>query len=280
MKRKTINVIFSLLSAVVIGTGTAFASPAISDSALAQIDEFMNFRMKLSVYKTPEEALKAIDDYEESHKEAVENFGEQEKLIYEDFVLLERYNYLREDKKNDAYLKKVLLAQAEKNDAFFAANKASEIDEWLYVISADTYSCYMSFNPVGGALKYGMKLKKNYEECLKINPDNSYCLTHLAQWYYWAPGINGGSKQKAQVNFEKAVTAARNSGERYYAYIFLSQFLYEKKNKDKCAELLQEALKEEPNSTYVQLLQKVNKQGYSLFTYNEKQARDEGRVSE
>lgn len=260
--------------------GSIFASPVISAEAQNQIDEFMNLRMKLSVYETPEEAIEVINKYDEAHKKVISTLSEQEQLIYEDFVLLELYNYLREDKKNDEYLKDALLKQAKKNDDFFDSHDASEIDEWLYVISADTYSCYMSFNPVSGALKYGMKLKKNYEECLKINPDNSYCLTHLAQWYYWAPGISGGSYSKAQKNFEKAVEAAKTPADRYYAYIFLSQFLYERKQKDKCSELIVKALEEEPDSKYVKLLMDVNKEGYSLFSYNEKQAREDGRVSD
>lgn len=272
-----------LLTAIVMAVfsiGNVFASPIISDKALEEFDEFMNLRMKLSIYETPEEAIEKIHEYDNEHKDIIATFSEQEQLIYEDFVLLELYNYLREDKKNDDYLKEALLKQAQKNDAYFDNHDASEIDEWLYVISADTYSCYMSFNPISGALKYGMKLKKYYEECLKINPENSYCLTHLAQWYYWAPGISGGSYSKAGKNFEKAVECARNASERYYAYIFLSQFLYERKQKDKCEEILAKALEEEPESKYAKLLQDVNKQGYSLFTYSEKQAREDGRVSD
>lgn len=271
MKTKIIT-FFLLLSSF-----TVFAQNKISQKAQDYIDSFMNFRMELSVYQNQKAtAVSKIKAYQSSNP--YQDFSEQEKLIIDTLFKLEDYHYTRDDKSNDERLQKLLFNQFQKNEAYINANK-NNVSSWLYVVTADSVSSYMSYNPVSGAMKYGLKVKKYYENCIELEPKHSYCLSHLAQWYYWAPAINGGSTKKAINYCTNAVTYANNNAEKFFAEIFLSQFLYDNKDKTGAQTHLNKAASYCPKSTLVTELQAYNKQGYSLFTYNKKQAEDDNRMN-
>lgn len=273
MKRNIITSLITLLLSI-----NLFGQTSISTQAKDYIDSFMTFRMELTIYQNDKAtASKKLKEYKSAHP--FSSFSAQEKLIFETFYLLEDYNWTWEDKANDSRLQKELLAQIDKNEAYISSN-AGKINAWLYVLTSDTLSCYMSYNPVSGAMKYGMKVKKYYDLCLELDPTNSYCLSHLAQWYYWAPGISGGSKKKATANFESALKNAKNNAEKFYAEIFLSQMMYENKDKAGATTHLNKAKTYCPKSQYVAELEKYNGLGYSLFTYSKKKAEDEKRVNE
>lgn len=261
-----------LLSFIMAG---AWSQTSISANAQKYVDSFMNLRMELTINKEKKDAVAQLNKYKSSNPYA--SFTNQEKLVIESFYLLEKYNYTWEEKGTEETLKKELISQADKNEKFIKANK-NNVCDWLYVVTADIYSCYMSYSPMSGALKYGMTVKNYYLECLKINPKNSYCLTHMGQWYYWAPGINGGSEKKALQSFKDAVTYARNNAEKFYAQIFLSQMYYEKKDKVTAKSMLNIAKNYCPKSEYIKELEGYNAQGYSLFTASKKKAEDEKRV--
>ena len=251
------------------------AQTTISANGQKYIDNFMKLRMELTANKEKKDAVKALNSYKASNPYA--NYTNQEKLIIDSFYILEKYNYTWEEKGTEAALKKELISQADKNEAFIKNNK-NNTSGWVYVLTADLYSCYMSYSPMSGAMKYGMTVKNYYQECLKIDPKNSYCLTHMGQWYYWAPGINGGSNKKALQSFKDAVTYARNDADRFYANMFLSQMYFELKDKASAKTYLSKAETIYPASETVKELKKYNAQGYSLFTYSKKKAEDEKRV--
>lgn len=251
-----------------------FAQKTISTKAQNYIDSFMNLRMELTRFKDGKDANKELNKYK--NENTYSDFSEEEKLIIDSFYLLEKYNYIWEDKSNDDILQKELLALAEKNEKFMKNHK-DNINDWLYVVTADLYSCYMSYSPFSSGLKYGMTVKDYYLECLKINPKNSYCLTHMGQWYYWAPGINGGSEKKALQSFLDAVTYARNNAEKFYAYMFLSQMYYEKKDKTNASANLAKAKSYYKESQLISELEYYNSIGYSLFTYSKKKSEDQNR---
>ncbi len=252
-----------------------FCNKNISEKAENYIDSFMNFRVELTQFKDKSFAAEELEKYRIQN--AYTDFSEQEKLIIDSFYLLEKYNYIWENKENDKYLQNALLSQMDENFKFISENKGN-VNEWLYVITADTISCYMSYSPVSGAIKYGTKVKEFYEECLKLDAENSYCLTHIGQWYFWAPGIAGGSGKKALYYFEKGLNAAKNNAEKFYALIFLSQFLYENKDKSDAQNYLDSAKALFPKSVYLNEIQEYNNKGYSLFSYSKKKAKDENRV--
>lgn len=248
----------------------------ISKEANDYIDSFMNFRMELTKYKDKKTAATEVQKYKNLHPYS--SFTNQEKLIIDTFLLLEKYNYTWEDSSNNASLQNQLLNQINLNEKYITTNPAGT-NEWLYVLTADTFSCYMSYNPVSGALKYGLKVKEYYEKCLSLNPKNSYCLTHYGQWFYWAPAVNGGSKKKAMSNFSLGLTYAKNNAEKFYAEIFMSQMYYDQKDKQSAKTHLDKAKTYCPASEYIKELENYNAEGYSLFTYSKKKAEDEKRVN-
>ena len=170
----------------------------------------------------------------------------------------------------------MLKAQKEVNEAYLAAHKGERLDKWVSVTAADVISCYMSFS-VSDVVKYGLSLKDFYRNAVEQDPSMSYALTNLAQWYYWAPRINGGSKKTALTYFEQALTAADTPAETYYACIFLSQLLFENGEKARCAALLDQATAIAPESRYLARIRAMNQAGDSLYQSNRKTSKMEGK---
>lgn len=233
----------------------------------------MTLRMTVSTLSDNDAILSALDSFDIS---GGTSFSEEEELILENFVLLERYNYLKDDSNNKELLRSSLKAQKEKCDAWLKANKKEVPNKWLCVTYADTISCYISFS-VSDVIKYGLSIKDYYLKAYAQDENTSYVLTNLAQWYYWAPKLNGGSKKKAGDYFEKAVKAARTDAERYFADIFLSQYLFETGDKGRSATLLREAKSYCPESHYVALIEGANKDGLSFFAWSKKHSSMDGK---
>ena len=272
MKRNATLLIFTILLSQHL-----FAQSFISEKGIKAINDFQAFRMELTEFQDNKlEAVKKLEDYQNNH--SLEDLFEQEQLIMESFYIAELYNYIWEDKANDSMLQKAFLQQIEKNEKFISDHK-NEVSDWMYMVTADSFSCYMSYNPVQGAMKYGIKLKKYYEKALEINPENSVCRTHYAQWFYWAPGVSGGSKKKSLANFKQAMDTAETVADKFYAYIFYSQIAFEQVSKEVAAEYLNKAKEIYPKSTYITELEYWNGRGYSLFGKDKKKAEEERNVS-
>ncbi len=247
------------------------AAAKISDKAQTEIDGFMTLRMNLAACKTPEEALSEIDSYHALHFTGADltSFTGEEKLILENFEVLEIYNYMRKMKGKESEIKGLIRSQYEKNNDWLSAHKNETISKWLYCTAADMLSCNLSYASVTAIMHDGLAVKTYYEKALEQDPDMSYALTNIAQWYYYAPAFGGGSKSKARSCFEQAVAHARTNAEIYYAKIFLSQYLFENEaQRGKSATLLADADAFQPGGHYVEWLRKINKAGFSLYYYN------------
>lgn len=243
----------------------------------AAIKDFLQLRMELTEFQ--DNKAKAVENLNSYwSKITLSDFSEQEALILESFYYSELYNYIWDDKSNDKMLQDIFTKQIEKNDKFIESNEGN-VSDWMYMNTADCYSNYMSYNPVSGAMKYGTKVKKYYEKALEINPKNSTCRTHYAQWFYWAPGISGGGKKKALSQFKTAMEDANTPADKFYAYIFYSQIALEQIDSKTCSEYLNKAKEIFPKSTYVTELEYWNGRGYSLFGKDKKKAEEERNVS-
>ena len=245
----------------------------ISAEAQKEIDDFMTLRMNLASCASPEIALSEIEAYASQHfsENELVSFTDEEKLIFENFKILEQYNYMRQIPSMEGSLKSLIRTQYDKNDEYFSVHKNGAINKWLWSTAADMLSCNLSYATVGVIMRDGIAVKKYYEKALGQDPAMSYALTNIAQWYYFAPSIGGGSKSKAGVYFERAVKDARTDAETYFAKIFLSQFLFDDKaHKEESAKLLDEADALERGGSYIAWIKKVNKAGYSLLQYNAK----------
>lgn len=254
----------------------ASAQTKLSNQATKYLEDFLAFRVGVTEYHNDKtKAVNEINQYKS--KNPYTGFTTQEKLVIDSFYLTEIYNYVYEIKSYDSSMKSQLTAQIEKNEAYINSNKGN-VSEWLYLITSDCLSCYMSYSPVSGAIKYGMKVKTYYEECLAINSKNSVCLTHYAQWFYWAPAINGGSKKKTKTNLENAVACATTDGDKFYAEIYYSQILYDLGDKANAATHLAKAKAICPKSEFVKELETLNSKGYSIFSNNRMKSEEAGRV--
>lgn len=247
------------------------AAAKISDNAQTEIDAFMTFRMNLAVCETAEDALAEIGAYRVQHFSGADfaSFTGEEKLILENFEVLEIYNYMRKVKGKESEIKDLICSQYSKNESWFSSHKDETINKWLYCTAADMLSCNLSYASVTTIMHDGLAVKTYYEKALTQDPDMSYALTNIAQWYYYAPSFGGGSKSKAKSCFEHAVTYARTPAETYYAKIFLSQYLFEDEaQRGKSATLLADADVFQPGGHYVAWLRRINKAGFSLYYYN------------
>lgn len=242
--------------------------------------DFMELRLELTTYKNEETAYNRLKEYDNSITEAKTAWTYEEQLVYDSFYVSEEYNYLLNDKSKVKYIKDKLYTQAEKNEQFIQKHFSEELSSWIYTLTADCFSCYMYYSIVAGTVKYGTKLKKYYNTALEINPDSSTALTHLAQWYYWAPAIAGGNLNKAIELCEKALKEKKSPAEEFYALFYLSQFLFDKNQKKEAAVYLNKALEIEKDSEFIKNYIKINNDGYSFFTYNKNKSKLEGYYSE
>lgn len=246
---------------------------SLSEETQNHIDEFMTLRMKLSTFETRDEAAAKIKEFEKAYvSKTREAYGEMEAQILENFIVMELFNvYYDNPPMSKTEFRKMLSDQKAKNESFINAHKDEKINVWFWVTSGDVFSCWTTFS-VKDILFYGMEIKNYYLSAYEDNPKCSYLLTNLAQWYFQAPKIGGGSNSKARSYFEEARNCAKNDAEKYFADIFLSQFLFEQKEFDRAAELLNEADSLNPGSKYIALIKAQNKAGRSLYQYNRKRS--------
>jgi len=268
---KKILILFLVCLAV---PSICFSQKEISPDAQKLIDDFFTLRMNLSVYDSRTETDKIIgqiDLFLSDNKARLDSCSEQEQLILSNFAAMERYNYLYELPEQKDKQRESMKNQKDLCEKYFDTHSEDDSSKWLICTRADVTSCYMGF-AFKDVLKYGLKIKPLYKKALDLDPDFAYGLMNMAQWFYYAPGMTGGSKDKALSYFEKAAAAAKKPAEKYYADIFLSQSLFEHKQYERAKKLLEEAASFCPESKYIKLIQSVNSDGMSLFDYNRKKS--------
>ncbi len=245
------------------------AATELSDTETQAINDIMDFRMTLTSCKTNEEALSEIDLYEKNlvQTDAYSLFTNETKLILDNFINLERYNYYVEIDLKHPKLEPLITPQYNKNVEWFKSNNEKDTNKWLHSTFGDVISCTMQFMSTTKAMSAGLVIKKHYEFALEQDPDFCYGLSSMGQWLFQAPGFAGGSKKKALQHFEKAVERANTDAEQFYAKIYLSQMYFDREENDKANNLLADADELQPNSNYVEKMRKINKTGHSLYTY-------------
>jgi len=265
MKR---NAIFVAAFAALLLLNVSPVVAELSELGKKNVDDFMTLRMKISGL-SPKDALESVDKYEKDLEKVSASFSEEDNLVLENFIVMEKYNFLRRDKSQKEYLKTTLKALKEKNEDWFDSHSESEAGHWLLATSADVTSCYMSYS-LAEVMKSGLSLKDRYIDSVEKTPDFSYGWTNLGQWYYWAPAINGGSDKKSRAAFESAVKVSKTPAEKFFACVFFSQFLFEEKEFDKASQLLDEAEKQDPNNPYIAFMRNINNDGDSFFGWSKK----------
>lgn len=251
----------------------SFSQSTLSKNSLSLINAFFDLRMNLGSYdeNNTDLIISKIDNFYEKNKAQITNSPEQERIIIENFIIMEKYNYLYQKPGQAKVQHEILGKQLKLIEQFLTTFDKSNLNEYFYCTQADITSCYMGFS-VSDVLKYGKTVKPLYEQALKINPTFSYALSNIGQWYYFAPGIVGGSKKKALMYFELSVKNAKTPSQKYFSNIFYSQLLFENKEFEKSSASLQEAFNISPNSKYLAKIKSLNQQGTSLYEYNAKKS--------
>lgn len=247
-----------------------FSSTEVSDLAQNLIDEFMNLRMNLALCENDEIALMNIKKFEiDKYVPAKEKLNEHECMIFENFFITERYNYLKKSTEGTKTSDKELYPQIDVNYQYYLNNKNDGLSGWWYVTSANVIGCYMSFHPVPAALKYGNIQKNYYKSACDQDEDFSYAVAHYAQWLFLAPAFYGGNRKRAEELFLHAIDTARNDAEAYFTNIYMSQYYFECKKYDKTELYLNTADSYLPGGSFVQLIRKMNENGMSTYFYKE-----------
>lgn len=233
------------------------------------LENIAAFRMEIGGTTSSDIAVFEIEKKEAELQDTIfqEKLSDEVRLILDNILTWEKYNYLYEGDIKHPALEPLITAQYKEVKDWFKTHKEDTPNKWLYCTAGDILSCCMQFLPIGTAMSEGLTVKKYYEAALEQDPEMSFCLINIAQWYFYAPAISGGGKKKALNAFEKAVKNAKNPSELYHSQILLSQMLYENGQKEECLTVLDKAKSLFPESRPVERMKTINNAGYSWYDY-------------
>ena len=263
MKRFCLSaLILFVLSAVIYAAD-------LSDSETAVIHKVLDARLQTRLYSDVDDAINFMKSYRQSieNDAAYKACGEEAKLVVQNMIAIEQYSYMYQKDMKSAELKPFILAQYEKIDEHKNKYDGKTLSPWFYYSSGDVINSSMQFIPQSTAIKLGLKEKDEYDNAVKANPKISFGYINKGLWYYFAPGIGGGSKTVGRDDFQKAVENAACDYEKFYARIYYSQALYDEGKKSECAALLSECESILPKNVYTPFIKKLNDNGYSLLDY-------------
>lgn len=246
----------------------AHAEDVISGYTLRKIEEFVTYRVVLksesvdfayqTISKLRDEALADLPDH------AID--FEQEERILESLYLTEYYERSLSSSGNQKELRSQMKAQMKKNIACIDRSGPKKISGWLYQLTGDVTSYYMT-RSVTATFLYGRRVKTYYEKALEMDKTLSLPRVCLGNWCFYAPRIFGGGIKKALRHYESALETAELPGEKYLAYISMSQINYESKNPEKAREYLEMAAGLGLGRKDLDLIERCNEMGLSYFQY-------------
>ena len=278
MKRKTFLTIFVLLL-LCIFQFPIFAENYLSSEDLTAIRNLLDYRPVLTS-KSPEEALVLVKEYRDNllTPENKAKFTEQGNLILDSLLTSEEYNYYYEMEENHPKLKEIIFPHNEMLGEWIESHQQEEISALLYVIAGDLLSCSMGLYPIPKAMEIGLLIKDYYDIALEKEPNIFFGNLNMAQWYFHAPAIGGGSKKKAEELFKVALANTEGTGDEFYVNLIYSQFLYDQKDKAGAATYFQKAYDIQPDSKKLALVKLLNDNDYTLFYYTLNRAKVEKKL--
>ncbi|WP_157152170.1 hypothetical protein [Brachyspira sp. SAP_772] len=102
-----------------------------------------------------------------------------------------------------------------------------ESDDIDYLISVSELMNYiMYYCNVSEKISFGSKSKDIYKNILAKDEKNFFALLGTGIGYMHAPVIAGGSSKKAFQYFNKALINAKETYQKYLAYVWLSQYYF------------------------------------------------------
>lgn len=267
MKRYFLMAIFVLAATV-----PSFAGKKITEQERAVIDAFWKLRMELTCLENKTDAVIAINKFTEDNREEVEKLGKEASLLLESLMMMERYNYIYEFPGENRESRKQFVEMRGKLKEYMENKKDSELTPEICLCYADITAYYMAYS-IKDIIFNGTTVKKYQEKALKVNPNFAPAMINLAQWYYYAPKLFGGSKDATREWQVKSIQCSRTKAEKFYAKTAYSQFLFEMKEYEESKKQLDECEELCPGSNFVKLLKEQNAVGNSLNDYNKQRSK-------
>jgi len=254
-------------------------SPVFSENKdfLARV---LDAKLHTRVCENPEEALVYLKNFK-AELEAEKAFADKDSvdcITLSNLLNNEIYIYMYETDASTQELKDFILAQYNEIEAWKANHGENEYTQWFILSTWDVVNQTMQFIPQTTAIRLGLKEKQEYDSLVKNYPDFSFGYMNAALWYYFAPGIGGGSKSTAIEYFKKSVETASYDYEKFYSRIFYSQTLYDKGDKGTCKRLLEECDAVLPNNVYTPFIRFLNDNGFSLLYYTNNREKVEKKI--
>ena len=85
---------------------------------------------------------------------------------------------------------------------------------------------------------------------------------------------------KAREYFSRASECAANNYEKFYAYVYYSQFLYENNEMETCEKYLKKAEELLPDNRWTPFIRKMNKKSYSVLDYSNNRDKIEKKIAD
>lgn len=235
----------------------------LSFSLFGQIKSMDEYRAKKIEFYCEEDFNKVVNmvqaelDYLHDHKDeySEELYLSIENVLYVDqlfFSLID--NELPKDKKE--YFKEIFFDQEKKSEDFMGENDFSKMSS-DFLLSVGDVKCQMTYvTSIPKAIPKLTRAKAFYDNAVINNPENCAALISQALWYFYSPGISGGSKKKAYKIIQQAEEAVKIPSDRFFVLAFKGQIEDGLKKDDECQASLKAAHDLYPNETFTGLLAK------------------------
>lgn len=246
-----------------------FPKGNLSDKENSYINNILDFRLQLRTYNNIDECLVNLEKYQnEIYKSSdYKKFDEETILIIDNLLIVAKFNCIYENNIHDNQLKPLILNQFEKIIEYNKQVTLENRNKWYNVTAYDVINTSLQFLPTKDAIVYGLEEKDSYNFMMKKYPDFSYLFINSGLWYVFAPAFGGGSDEKALNYFRNAIYSASSNYESYYANIYMSQLLFERKIYEESEKFLNKADLIIPGNKYIEFIKKLNDNDYSLYYY-------------
>lgn len=247
----------------------SFAQTSYTSDENALIQDVLSKRIELRKAGDLDSAIAMVDKSIDSvhATSSYKNAQREVKIVVDNLLGCAKYNCLFEKNQKDPMVKTVIMKRFDESDGFRNENKKANLNPWFYLSHSEVVNSSMQFLSRTKAISYGLQEKDDLDSVVKANPKMSFALISAGLWYYFAPGIGGGSKKKAANYFLQAVQNASNSYEKYYANLYYSQCCFDNKNYADSKKHLSNADSIFPGKRQIEYIKKLNDAGYSYFDY-------------
>ena len=249
-------------------TSSCFSDVSLSTKTKSLLDDLMDLKVELFSYKSPKDSLDRLESWRKGIQVDYDSLGEVDQMVLTNMINCEIYNYKIQIAGTKKELNALLSAQAKKCKDFYDAHKDEKMDSWIPLSCGSAIAVYMALEPLKTAFTYGYPTRDMFQKACDIDPNFSHALRNLAQWYYYCPGILGGSKKKAEELFNKAYNTSSCKDDRFENSILLSQLAYDDKDSSNRDKYIKEARSYSANNSYLDFVDRINVAGESVFKYH------------